>query len=83
MAFGVATQLGYYDPANVMGLRNSLLSVYCATQRAHPQFHRKTALATAVVENGASTSGGSCRNNFVEANGTATGPLKSMLLDAI
>ena len=29
--------------------------------------------AAAVVENGASTSGGSCRNNFVEASGAARG----------
>ena len=27
--------------------------------------------AAAVLENGASTSGGSCRNNFVEASGAA------------
>ena len=29
--------------------------------------------AAAVVENDASTSGGSCRNNFVEASGAARG----------
>ena len=45
--------------------------------------------AAAVVENGASTSGGSCRNNFVEASGAVRGfgppprQLKSRLLDAI
>ena len=45
--------------------------------------------AAAVVENGASTSGGSCRNNFVEASGAARGfgvPLRllqSRLLDVI
>ena len=44
----------------------------------------------AVVENDASTSGGSCRNNFVEASGAASGVLvppprllQSRLLDVI
>ena len=37
--------LEIYDPANVLGLWNSLPSVCRATQRVHPQPHRRTALA--------------------------------------
>ena len=37
--------LEIYDPANVLGLWNSLPSVCRTTQRVHPQPHRRTALA--------------------------------------
>ena len=37
--------LEIYDHANVLGLWNSLPSVFRATQRVHPQPHRRTALA--------------------------------------